>query len=44
MPNIVIQSLTAANQADRNHCDNSFTCRSVMPGTREIALFWYLLF
>jgi hypothetical protein len=41
---IVVQPLTVANQADLNRCDNSFTCRDVMPGTRKIALFWYLLF
>jgi len=44
MTGIVIQPLTATNQADLDCCDNSFTCRGIVPGTRESALFWYLLF
>ncbi len=35
MPNIVIQPLTAANQADLNRCDNSFTVEAKLCLTVE---------
>lgn len=49
-PDIVIQPLNAANQADLNCAiiwdiavAPPFRYRGVMPGTREVAVFWYRL-